>query len=235
MSDITIFERNDTALSIVPSEGAVSLKNSALASSATIVSVETAEENETAVKVQAEVNSIVKAVEKSRKELKEPVLTFGRKIDETAKNFSKELDAELVRISVLIGDFAALENARAKASEALGNIELEEIERERQKALASATTHKELDEINERFDRGVAAISITAPIRAKGQIVKSDWKIEIINAHLLAKCHPTCVNITPRLSDIKELLNLGVEVKGIRAEKIVTATVRPVANKMIEV
>lgn len=235
MNDIVIFERNDAALSILPSGEAIALKSAALDVAAPITRVDNAEENEAAVKAQIALNDITRAIETARKKVKEPVLEFGRKIDRTARAFAKELEDELLRVSRLIGDYAALENARSRASEALRNAELSEIEIERQHELAGATSHEERDEINERYDRQAASTQAEAPTRAKGQIVRTDWEIEVTNAHLLAKCHPNCVNITPRLSDIKELLNLGVDVKGIKAEKVTVAGVRATTNKMIEV
>lgn len=280
-----IIERDDTALSINFTAGAIALKDSALESSALIGRVTTGEENETAVKAQVALNDVVRTVEKARKEVKEPVIRFGKQIDEAARKFSQELVDELTRISGLVGDFAALEQAKARAAEAARRAEEERIERERlaeeqkliarqkaeqeernreareaaeaikqardaderaianarkaeldrQNALAKAKSHEALDAVNEHFSRKAADLPVVTPTRTQGQIVKTDWKIEVINAHLLAKCHPTCVNITPRLSDIKELLNLGVDVKGIKAEKITTAGVRSGGAKMIEV
>ncbi len=46
------------------------------------------------------------AVDKSRKEIKEPVLRIGKLIDTTAKNFLAEIEDEEIRIRGLIGDHA---------------------------------------------------------------------------------------------------------------------------------
>jgi hypothetical protein len=46
------------------------------------------------------------AVDKSRKEIKEPVLRIGKLIDSTAKNFLDEIEFEEIRIRSLIGNHA---------------------------------------------------------------------------------------------------------------------------------
>jgi len=88
-------------------------------------------------------------------------------------------------------------------------------------------------------DRAEAAKSIeSAPIhatRAAGQVVKDDWKIEVTNPWELAKYHPDCVKIEALLAPIKRLLTEGVQVKGVRAEKITVSTVRAGTRTAIDI
>jgi hypothetical protein len=62
--------------------------------------------------------------------------------------------------------------------------------------------------------------------RTEGQMVKADWEIEVTNPFELARYHPDCVTIEPRLSVIKAALNEGREIKGIKATKVTRAGVR---------
>lgn len=52
---------------------------------------------------------------------------------------------------------------------------------------------------------------------------------------LLAKSHPGCVKIEPRISEIKSLLNNGVKVAGVNAVRIQKSGVRLKAVKMVEI
>ncbi len=276
MSTTAIILRDDANLKITFSPEAERLKEDALTSSALIARVTNAAENETAVDAQTALKTVVSLVEKARKAAKAPVLDYGRKIDSAATEFVTELEAELVRVSELTGNFQTLEQAKVRAAEAARRLEEEKLERERvaeqerileaqqaeqrrlsqeaslaalrlqeaksakdraaavadqleierQTKLAAATSHDALDAVNEHFSRRAADLPVVTATRAEGQIVKNDWLIEITDAWLLARCHPTCVKIEPRLTEIKELLKVGVNVKGIKATPVTNSNVR---------
>ncbi len=218
------------------SSEAKAAKERALTQAGYIQQVSKPEENEIAVTVQQNLNDLLKQVETDRKAAKAPFLAYMLDLDTAAKDFVSQVKSELNRVSALVGDFATLEAARVRAAEAATKLELETLEKERQNALANASDHDDLDAINERFDDEIRSLPVTAPARADGQIIKADWDIEVTDAWLLARMHPACVKIEPRLSAIKELLNLGMELKGIKATKIVNATVRTTkTQKAIEV
>ncbi len=273
-----IIQRDDAALRISFTAEAEKLKQEALETAGLIGRVTNAAENERGVAAQTALNDLCKTVEKARKEVKEPVITFGRAIDEAAREFTDELRNELSRVSGLLGDFASLESARIRAADAARRLEEEKLETERkveiqrtidaqrieqekldqqaqeaaerlnaaktakakekaqadqieidrQKQLSLATSHGALDAINEHHAKQMADLpSVVAPVRATGQVVKDDWKIEVIgDGWLLAVSHRSCVKIEPRLTEIKELLRLGTEVKGIVATPITVAGVR---------
>lgn len=201
-------------------------KDKALDAACHIEQVTNPLENEKAVEAQSALNDLIKQVEIDRKAAKAPFLAYLLTLDEAARAFVATPKAELNRVSQLVGDFAVLESARVRAAEAARNLEAESLERERQEALAKASNHEELDAINEQFDDRVRDLPVTGPARADGQVIKSEWDITVTDAWLLARMHPACVKIEPRLSAIKELLNLGMEVKGVKAVKVVQASVR---------
>ena len=221
-----ILVRDDANLKITFTKEAEAQKDQALTCAALIGRVTNAEENQTAVEAQTVLKTIISTVEKARAEVKAPVLEYGRAIDTAARTFVEELQQELQRVSGLVGDFATLEQAKVRAAEAARRLEEETLERQRQEAIAQAPSHESLDAINEHYNRLAADLPVVTAVRADGQIIKSDWVIEVTDAWLLARAHPTCVDIKPRISEIKELLKLGVHVKGIKATQIVSANVR---------
>lgn len=229
MSEQTLIQRNDAALTVSYTAEAVALKESALAIAGIVGKVSNADENQAAVSAQSEIHKVRTLAEKARKSAKEPVLEYGKRIDAAAKVFMAELDDEMLRISRLIGDFQALEQMKARAAEQLRTQELAKIEREKTEALAKVTSHEQADAIQAHFAEQVqqtATVAPVAPIRAEGQVLKTDWEIVVTNPYELAKFHPACVKIEPRLSEIKQLLNEGITIKGITATKVTKASVR---------
>lgn len=230
MSEQALIQRNDAALTVSYTVEAVALKESALALSGVVGKVTNADENAAAVAAQVEIQRIRSLAEKARVAVKAPVLDYGKRIDAAAKEFVAELDEEMIRVSKLIGDFQTLEQAKARAAEQSRLAELSWIEKEKAEALAKVTSHEQADAVvahfNELAAQSSAIVTPTAPVRADGQVVKTDWEITVTNAYDLAKFHPACVTISPRLSEIKQLLNDGVTVKGIKAEKVTKAGVR---------
>lgn len=212
------------------------LKAAALESSALIARVSTPEEQQTAVQAQMALDRLIKDVEKSRVAAKDPVLQYGKRIDDTAKKFIKDLFDERSRISGLVGDFQQLEQAKARAAQAAENARLLAIERERMAELAQAKTHEEMDKVQEKFDNRAQqqAPAPIAPARAAGQVVKEDWEVTVNDIHALYRAHPNCCNVTARVSDIKSLLNAGIKVAGVSAKRVVSSSVRS-AGRTIDV
>lgn len=230
MSESALIVRDDAKLSVSYTAEAQKLKEVALASAAMVGKVTNAEENAAAVAAQVEIQRVRAMAEKARTAVKAPVLDYGRRIDAAAKEFLAELDEEMLRVSKLVADFQQLEQQRARAAEQLRQAELAKIEREKLEALTKAKSHDQIDAIQAHYNEVAAQSCVTAPIpppvRADGQSVRTDWEITITNPYDLAKFHPSCVNISPRLAEIKALLNEGVTVRGIKAEKVTKAGVR---------
>lgn len=226
--------RNDAALSVSFSENAVALRDAALATGALIGRVTNADEQNAAVLAQREIVGVIRSVEKARKEIKQPVIDYGRAIDDAAKKFILEVEKEEGRIANLISEFQLVERRRIAAEEAKQREELARIERERAAELAKAKTLEAQTKVMEEFSRKAAAER--QPIvaaKAEGQVVKKDWDIEVLNPYDLAKFHPQCVTITPKLGEIKALLQSGIEVRGIRAKEIIKTQIRQ--SRAIEV
>jgi hypothetical protein len=214
-----ILIRDDAQLGVTLHPDAETLKVRALETAALVGRVTDATEQETAVNAQRELRRVLKLCEDARKEIKEPVLTYGRKIDSLAKEFSEELRDEELRIAKLTADFQAVEAQRLRAAEALRLADLERLERERQEQLAGAKTVEEIDAVNDAHCRAVSDVPVPVAARAEGQTVRWDWEIVVTDIWSLARSHPMCVKIEPRLLEIKSLLESGVKVAGITARK----------------
>lgn len=172
-----------------------------------------------------------------------------RRVTEEAAAAKCKLDAEAAAISK---QAAEARNAKERAEAERQRKELEaraakereesqrlQIEIARKNALAAATSHEAFDAANAKFgDMQAAVVSApaAAPVRAEGQTVKRDLEITVTDIWMLAKAHPTCVKITPLISEIKTLCQAGVKVAGVTAKEIVKSqATRQVDQKYIEV
>jgi hypothetical protein len=228
-----IILRNDASLTASVHEEALALKNEALAVGALIGKVTKSAEQADAVAAQTKIRELIVLVEKSRKDIKAPVIELGKKIDAAATQFTSELVQEATRLGSMVSDYAALELQRQRAAEAARQAEASKLERERMAALAQVKSHDEADAVQAHFNAKAQEVA-TPPAeatRAAGQVVKEDIEITVINPYDLARYHPNCVDITPRLVEIKMLISNGITVKGITFKKVVKSTVRLGAAK----
>lgn len=220
-----IIIRDDAALAVRFSAEALAMKTQALECGALIGKVTNPTEQAIAVSAQSELQRILALAEKARKACKAPVLEYGKRIDAAAEQFVEELRAEMGRISALVGSFQQLEMAKARAAEQARNEELSRLEREKAEQIAKATSHEAVDAIAEHYNRMAETVPVHEPVRAEGQRVTTDWEITVTDIHKLYRMHANCVELKPRLSEIKNLLKLGVAVAGVTAKPIVKATV----------
>ena len=229
MAEIILISRDDSKLSAELTGDGYRWKARVLEAAALIGRVSCAEEQQIAVNADKAITEYVNEVEKSRIEIKEPILLCSRKIDALAKDASADPIAERNRIRKLIADFAALELKKVLAAQAAENERLTALERDRQKALSECTSHEKLDAINEEFDIRTReeARAPVAPVRAQGQIAKEDWEFEVRDVWALARAHPNCVKPPEvRRLEVKSLLDAGVKVVGVRAWREIRSSVR---------
>ena len=187
-----------------------------------------------AVAVQGDIRAARKFLEASRKELKDPVFQLGKRIDAAAKAEDAELEKEETRVQALVNDFQTLELAKLRAAENARRLEEERIEGERkealereiarQQAIGQAPNLDALDAIQEKFNAESAALPVPEQHKAEGQRVTEDFEITVTDIWMLARAHPACVKIEPRLSEIKAMLKAGVKVAGITFKKTVSST-----------
>lgn len=237
MNETTVPMLIEQQQAIAPSPAALRVRAALLEQSIKVQAVTNAGEQSVAVDAQTKLASTLKLVESTRKELKEPVLARGKQIDDAAKSYRAQLEAEELRISRLIANFQQLEAARFRAAQQAENDRLTALERERAAALAKAKTHDEIDSITEDFNQraAVEAMPIGAPARAEGQVVKEDWDITVNDLHALYRAYPYCVKLEALPGQIKALLDSGtLKIPGVIATRTVKAGVRAKQTAIIE-
>jgi hypothetical protein len=110
-------------------------KARALEKSALIARVTDRDSKVLAVRAQEELKRQLNAIEKARKQLKEPLLNAGRQLDTLCAAESLELDKEFGRVSAAVKEFDDAERRRVAEEERLQRLELDRIEREKQAEL----------------------------------------------------------------------------------------------------
>ncbi len=158
---------------------AVEAKNKALENAALIGRVKDLDSKTLAVRAQSELKRIMLLIEKTRKELKEPILEAGRKLDNLCAAETMALDKEFGRVSNLVREFDDTERRRVLEEERLQREELARIEREKQAELKriadeQAAREAEAKRIQEEADRKVreaaeAAARLAAEATNKNQ------------------------------------------------------------------
>jgi hypothetical protein len=231
----TALVTQDRSFQISFTPEAFAQRDAALTKSALVARVENAEQNSVAVEAQAALHDIIRAAEAARVAAKEPVLKAGRAIDAAEKAFSAEAKQEQMRLAELIGNFATAEQARVRAAESLRLKELADIERKRQEELAKAETHEERDRINSKHDVIASETKPVEPARAERQVVRNRWEITVADVWALARAHPMCVKVEPRLREIEALLDAGMTVSGVTAKKVAVSGISSGRNQIVNV
>lgn len=222
----SIIVRSDLEVSILPD--AYALRDQALEASALIGKVTDEATKLVAVEAQILLKEVVDQCEHSRVAVKAPVLETGRLIDALAKQYASEAKLELMRLSKEVGDFEALQLANLRAAQSAQSNELTALEKERFERIAKATSHDEIDAIQEWFAEQQAMLQSQLPViqRLDNQRVTEDWEVEVTNIHALYLAQPTCVKLEPRLFEIKALLKSGITPPGITATKVTKSGVK---------
>ena len=107
-------------------------RENALAASALIGKVETAQQNEASAAARRTIKGLLSLFETQRKKLKEPILECGRQLDRAVDAERQELKREDARLENLEKDFIRAELRRRAEEEELQRKELARIEAERQ-------------------------------------------------------------------------------------------------------
>lgn len=119
---------------------AIALKEQLLAAAMAITVVTSNEEAETAHAQVKELAKLRTLTEKSRVEVKAPVLAITKRIDDTAKAFGGDVEREENRLKRLIGDHAAKVEEERRA--AIRRQQEEERKREEEEAKAKAAAEE---------------------------------------------------------------------------------------------
>lgn len=218
--EIVPLKRN--GLEITTDETFFAKRDAVLAEASMFVEIESDKQRDAATRVIQDLAEMRRAVERCRKELKEPFLQAGRDIDSKAKLALENVSEEESRLSKLAGNYQAMMDAKARSLAAMSQVsEMEARQAERHMALADAKTPEEVDEINERFSREAAALFVPVPSEIKGR-KKVDYEITVTDIHALYRAHPNCVKLEPRISEIKAVIASGAGelLKGVTFKEV---------------
>lgn len=230
-----LITRDDAKLIVAFNTKAAAMREMALEAAALIGKVSNPDENSAAVEAQKSIKAVQDEIDKAVDSLISQANDYKKRVWKARDDFKAELDSEMLRVSTMLGDFAALEQAKARAAEKLKQEELTRLERERAVEEANAPSHEALDAIQEHYSNKAAEVAermpSPQPARAAGQVVKNDWEIISVDVHELYRHHPWAVKMEPRPSEIKAMLNNGVSVHGVTAKPKVISTVRKTKEK----
>jgi len=189
-------------------------------------------------------------VDKSRKEIKEPVIRIGKLIEETARNFMLEIDDEESRIRKLIGDHATevARLARIKLEEERLAFDAARLARDAANAAqdAAETTGRLSDIVAAKQADQARQDALAARLEASSELVAAKvadgvrfvWDFEVTSMDTLSASAPDLVKMEPRRREILNMLSAYEENNdpetvstiaaklGIRAYKIPSISTR---------
>lgn len=138
-------------------------------------------------------------IDKSRKEVKEPVLRIGKMIDKMAKDFLDEIENEENRIKGLIGLHAEAQRALQEEKAEKERIAFEVARKSREEA-ESGGIAAVLDHRQALADKMQASDDLAATKIAQG--VRFIWDFEVVSMNKLMQSAPEFVEITPKRGNI---------------------------------
>ena len=177
------------------------------------------------------------ALEKSRKQAKEPVLEQGKAIDSLAKEFGQPTQAEEDRLESLLRAYAIeVERKRREREEEERKITQELARKEAELRTAEEAKTKALEvavkdifaepEPVDIFANDNSSIALeVAVLKSQQQMTttieplkgaKMVVDYEVVDANELAHRHPQLVTITPKRSETLSAIRAGVSISGIR-------------------
>jgi len=173
------------------------------------------------------------AVDKSRKEIKEPVLRIGKLIEQTAKNFLAEIEDEEARIRRLIGDHAneVARIAAVKAEEERKAFEAARVAREAAAAAQDAAdaSGKIADVIAAKKAEAARQDTLAAKLDASSDLaatkiadgVRFAWDFDVIDFASVLRAKPQLVHMEIKRSEVlawfKEMEKTDLDVVDIVA------------------
>ena len=179
-------------------------------------------------------------VDKSRKEIKEPVLRIGKQIDAAAKAFLDEIEADEARLRLLVSDHA-LEQAKAVAEAEAEEIRLTEAARAAKASVEAARIAAESGKLRDLFAVKTAEAARAEALAARhdaaeatfqtriAEGVRFTWDFEVLDRRILHEKTDGLTEVSVKraavLEWLKEIEEAGMNVEawtstcGLRAFK----------------
>ena len=145
-----------------------------------------------------ELQNFLKGVESARKEVKEPLLSHGRKVDTLAKTLSASVEGEKSRLSALVAGYETRKR----------EIQRVEVARQREALIESDPADPDLAE-------KINALQTT--VKSSGVQVRTTYHFEIVDQLALYANHPALFDLVPNETRIKTAIKNGEKLEGIRS------------------
>lgn len=190
-----------------------------------------------------EVKTLADSVEKSRKEVKAPVLDVGRNIDSTAKKFLEPLTKEQKRLSILVGSYQEAERRKAeqaRAEEAARQAEaMAEMKRKEAEALAAgdeAAADAARAEAANTIAESQLASANAAGAQLDGISTVTRFQFEVTDVEALYKAAPHLCRIEPNTTMLRAHIKdtKGKALPGVRIWQEAGTVVRKQAAVKVE-
>lgn len=178
-------------------DAALMERKGALETTAEITQVTSPSERSDALAAVSLTKGLLKALEKTREEIKRPVLDAGQAIDRAAKSYADALKIEQNRVEKLLNEYQAKCNERA---EELRRQEMAEIAKQN----AEAAQANDIERLRENAER---AAEINQPTRVEGAMMKQGLEYDILNALEAATAHPELFTIEPKRRELLAFVN----------------------------
>ena len=192
---------------------------------ATFAAAERRREQEALAKIEEE-------RQEAERKAREEAATKERAIREQAERERLEAEEEAKRKQA---EFAASPEGQAQAEAFRLQQEKEAKERaEREAESIRLNREREEKRIREERERAAAASAAHAAQQARGQVVREEWEVKVVDARALGLAYPNAVKFEPMMGEVKRLLDSGLTLPGVIARKVTKSSVRT-AGQYIEV
>ena len=158
----------------IHSSGA-SIKAELLTAASKVATVSGEESRELAITASSLIKQHLTAVEKSRKQVTEPLLNAQRQIMELAKSHTYDLMTQLNRLNAAISEYDEIEREKREEQARLQRMEDARIERERQAALKAAED-KRLEALRTAEEERLAAETRKRELEARHEALEAKGK-----------------------------------------------------------
>lgn len=187
--------------------------------------------------VDARAKELIKELEPEQMRIAKAVGNYQQRELEKVREAQRRADAERAELECKQREAEEAERKRVWEEEQkrLAEIRKAELEANAEKVramreAAEAARKKAEEEAKIRAERAAQELAqvkvVEAPVKAEGQSVRKEIRIEITDIWTLAKMHPGLVKIEPRNAEIKEMIRLGHKVAGVRSWEETVSSVR---------
>lgn len=210
-----------------PNKWFVEDKSKALEKAALIGKVTGHDSKVIAVRAQQELKGLIAAIEKTRKQLKEPILDAGRRLDNLCASETLELEKEFGRISNAVREFDDAERRRVLEEQRRQQEELERIEREKQAELKriadeQARVEREAREAREAAERAAAEATSKKEREAAAKAKAEADRLASEAAAKAAQAQAVAAAVEEKASESAYIAGKPIEITKVSGQRTVS-------------